>query len=139
ADPLPTTSLVLVWSGGRVPKSLVDAVKGCKGAQIDVDPGRKLAAWAGEQVAAAGLDLDRPALDRLVGWLGDDPQRLVGLLGTLVGAFGAGARLGLADVEPYLGEAGGVPPWELTDALDRGDIAGALAKLRRMTEGGGRH
>ncbi len=139
ADPLSTTSLVLVWSGGRVPKSLVDAVKGCKGVQIDVDPGRKLAAWAGEQVAAAGLDLDRPALDRLVGWLGDDPQRLVGLLGTLVGAFGAGARLGLADVEPYLGEAGGVPPWELTDALDRGDIAGALAKLRRMTEGGGRH
>ena len=63
----------------------------------------------------------------------------MGVLGTLTGSFGPGARLGVADVEPYLGEAGGVPPWELTDALDKGDIAGALAKLHRMTVGGGRH
>ncbi len=139
ADPLPTTSLVLVWSGGRVPKSLLDAVKACKGVQVDTSPGRKIAGWVDEQVAASGLRLDRAATDRLVGWLGDDPQRLVGVLGTLVGSFGAGSRLGAADVEPFLGEAGGVPPWELTDALDRGDIPTALAKLRRMTAGGGRH
>jgi DNA polymerase III subunit delta len=139
ADPLPTTSLVLVWSGGRVPKSLVEAVTQSKGVQIDTNPGRKLDGWVAEQVAAARLTLDRAASDRLVAWLGDDPPRLVGLLGTLVGTYGAGARLGVADVEPLLGEAGGVPPWELTDALDRGDIRTALAKLRRMTEGGGRH
>ena len=29
-----------------------------------------------------------------------------------------------------------MPPWELTDALDKGDIAGALGKLHRMTGGG---
>jgi DNA polymerase-3 subunit delta len=139
ADPLPTTSLVLVWSGGRVPKSLVEAVTQSKGVQIDTNPGRKLDGWVAEQVAAARLTLDRAASDRLVAWLGDEPPRLVGLLGTLVGTYGAGARLGVADVEPLLGEAGGVPPWELTDALDRGDIRTALAKLRRMTEGGGRH
>jgi DNA polymerase-3 subunit delta len=139
ADPLPTTSLVLVWSGGRLPRSLLDAVKACKGVQIEVGPGRKVADWVDEQVAAAGLKLDRAATDRLVAWLGDDPQRLVGVLETLVGSFGAGARLGEADIEPFLGEAGGVPPWELTDALDRGDIRTALAKLHRMTAGGGRH
>ena len=72
------------------------------------------------------------------GW-GDDPQRLVGVLGTLAGSFAPGTRLGAPQVEPFLGEAGGVPPWELTDALDRGDIPLALAKLHRMTEGGGRH
>jgi DNA polymerase III subunit delta len=139
ADPLPTTSLVLVWSGGRVPKSLVDAVKGATGVQIDAGPGRKIAGWVDEQVAAAGLRLDPPALDRVIAWLGDDPQHLVGLLTTLVGSYGAGARLGEADIEPLLGDAGGVPPWELTDALDRGDISTALAKLGRMTGGGGRH
>jgi DNA polymerase-3 subunit delta len=139
ADPLPTTSLVLVWSGGRVPKSLLDAIRACRGVQVDTSPGRKIAAWVDEQVAASGLGLDRAATERLVGWLGDDPQRLVGVLGTLAGCFGAGARLGVADIEPFLGEAGGVPPWELTDALDRGDIATALAKLHRMTAGGGRH
>lgn len=139
ADPAPTTALVLVWSGGRIPKSLTDAVKACGGVQIDTSPGRKIAGWVDEQVAASGLTLDRAATDRLVAWLGDDPQRLVGLLGTLVGSFGAGARLDAASIEPFLGEAGGVPPWELTDALDKGDIATAITKLHRMTEGGGRH
>jgi DNA polymerase III subunit delta len=139
ADPLPTTALVLVWSGGRIPKALVDAVKDAKGVQVSTSPGRKLDGWVGEQAAAAGLAFDRAATERLVGWLGDDPQRLVGLLATLVGSYGAGARLGVDEIEPFLGQAGGVPPWELTDALDRGDIGTALAKLRRMTEGGGRH
>jgi DNA polymerase-3 subunit delta len=139
ADPLPSTSLVLVWSGGRVPKSLIDAVKACKGVQVDTSPGRKIAGWVDEHIAAAGLELDAAATARLVAWLGDDPQRLVGVLGTLAGSFGAGARLGVAEIEPFLGEAGGVPPWELTDALDRGDIATALDKLHRMTAGGGRH
>jgi DNA polymerase-3 subunit delta len=139
ADPLPTTSLVLVWSGGRVPKSLLDAIKACKGVVVETSPGRKIEGWVDEQVAATGLKLDRAATDRMVGWLGDDPQRLVGLLGTLVGSFAPGTRLGAGDIEPFLGEAGGVPPWELTDALDRGDIPTALAKLHRMTEGGGRH
>jgi DNA polymerase III subunit delta len=138
-DPLSTTSLVLVWGAGRVPKSLVDAVAACGGEQVDTSPGRKLAGWVDEQVAAAGLRLDRAASERVVAWLGDDPQRLVGVLGTLAGSFGPGARLGADDIEPYLGEAGGVPPWELTDALDKGDIAGSLRKLARMTAGGGRH
>lgn len=138
-DPLPTTSLVLVWAQGRVPRSLTDAVKAYGGEQVDTSPGRKIAAWVDEQLRDAGLQVDRAGTERLVGWLGDDPQRLVGLIGTLVGAFGEHARLGAEDIEPFLGEGGGVPPWELTDALDRGDIAMALAKLRRMLDGGDRH
>ena len=138
-DPLPTTSLVLVWSGGRIPKPLTDAIKQAKGVVVDTSPGRKLAGWIDEQVAASGLRLDRPATERLAQWLGDDPQRLVGALGTLTGSFGEGARLGADDIEPFLGEAGGVPPWELTDALDKGDIRTSLDKLHRMTAGGGRH
>jgi DNA polymerase-3 subunit delta len=138
-DPLPTTSLVLVWAQGRVPRSLTDAVKAYGGEQVDTSPGRKIAAWVDGQLRDAGLQVDRAGTERLVGWLGDDPQRLVGLIGTLVGAFGEGARLGAEDIEPFLGEGGGVPPWELTDALDRGDIAMALAKLRRMLDGGDRH
>jgi DNA polymerase-3 subunit delta len=139
ADPLPSTSLVLVWGTGRIPKSLVDAIVAARGQQIDTSPGRKVAAWVDEQVAAAGLRLDRAATARLVEWLGGEPQKLVGVIGTLVGSYGLGARIGPDDLEPYLGEAGDVPPWELTDALDRGDIAGALDKLHRMTAGGGRH
>jgi DNA polymerase-3 subunit delta len=138
-DPLPTTSLVLVWAQGRIPKSLTDAVKAHGGEQVDTSPGRKIAGWVDDQLRDARLQVDGAGAERLVGWLGDDPQRLVGLIATLVGAFGEDARLGIEDIEPLLGEGGGVPPWELTDALDRGDIATALAKLRRMLDGGGRH
>src|SRR5919108_1250203 len=138
-DPLPTTSLVLVWSSGRVPKSLLDAIKRAGGEQVDTSPGRKIAPWVDEQLQAAGLRLDRAAAERLIGWLGDDPQRLVGVVETLRGSFAEGAKLTASDIEPFLGEAGGVPPWELTDAMDRGDIAESFAKLHRMLDGGGRH
>ena len=138
-DPLPTTSLVLVFGPGRLPKLLAEAVARCGGEQLDTGPGRKVAAWVDDQLAAAGLHVDREGTARLVEWLGDDAQKLVGVIGTLVGSFGVGARLGAADLEPFLGESGGVPPWELTDALDRGDIATALDKLHRMVSGGGRH
>lgn len=139
ADPLPTTYLVLAWSGGRIPKSVVDAVKAVKGEQIDTSPGRKVADWVSDQIGKSSLKIDAGAQRRLVDWLGDDPQRLVGIIGTLVGSYGEGARLGLAEIEPFLGQAGGIPPWELSDAIDKGDIAGALGKLRRMLEGGDRH
>jgi DNA polymerase-3 subunit delta len=32
-----------------------------------------------------------------------------------------------------------VPPWELTDAIDRGDIALAVANLHRLLDAGARH
>jgi len=50
-----------------------------------------------------------------------------------------GARLTAADVEPFLGAAGAVPPWDLTDAIDKGDVPTALAMLHRMLGAGGRH
>ena len=69
-DPLPTTSLVLVWPQGRVPRSLTDAVKAYGGEQVDCSPGRKVAAWVDEQLRDARLQLDRPGTDRLVGLAG---------------------------------------------------------------------
>lgn len=139
ADPLPTTSLVLVWGGGRVPKSLADAVKKAGGEQVDTSPGRKLEGWVDQQLTQAGLTVDRTGKRQIVDWLGDDAQKLVGLLQTLVGSFGPGARLSTDDITPFLGESGGVPPWELTDAIDSGDIPVAIEKLQRMLRGGGRH
>lgn len=138
-DPLPTTNLVVVWGGGRIPKSLTEAIKRSGGETVETSPGRKVAPWVDEQVKASGLTLDRAATARVVEWLGDDPQKLVGVLGTLEGTYGPGARLTTAEVEPFLGQAGGVPPWELTDAIDKGDMRVALDRLRRMTDGGDRH
>ena len=52
---------------------------------------------------------------------------------TLAATYGGSHQLGPADVEPFLGEGGGVPPWELTDAIDSGDD-GAGARPARPHE-----
>jgi DNA polymerase III subunit delta len=71
--------------------------------------------------------------------LGEGAGAVVELAERLVGVHGPGARLGVDEVRPWLGEAGGVPPWELTDAIDKGQADVALDRLHRMLHGGGRH
>ena len=41
------------------------------------------------------------------------------------------------DLRPYLGEAGNVPRYELTDAIDRGEAGRAPCVLHRMLDAGG--
>jgi DNA polymerase-3 subunit delta len=147
AEPLPTTALVLVATGGRMPKVLTDALKQSGAVTIDasISPRpRDRTAWVEDHVRASGLQLDRAALAELADRLGEDLGRLQSILETLRSTYGDGtadgaARLGLADVAPFLGQAGGVPPWDLTDAIDRGDTTAALSALRRMMEAGERH
>ena len=100
--------------------------------------GRQPTAWLDEHLASAPVHLDAAARARLVDHLGEEVSRLGILLDTFESAFGAGARLSVGDIEPYLGEAGDVAPWDLTDAIDRGDAGEALAVLGRML-GAGRH
>ena len=148
ADPLPTTSLVVVWekgpkSGARtsaVPKKLSDAIAAAGGVVRDTKPGtgQKRTAWLDEQLSGSALNLDASARSLLGAHLGEEVSRLPSLLATLVSTFGAGARLSAADIEPYLGDAGDVAPWDLTDAIDRGDPQAALGVLQRMV-GAGRH
>ena len=107
ADPLPTTSLVLVWTGGRIPKSLTDAVARQRRRQSSTpapaasSPGGSTSRWR-----PPGLRLDRAATERArrtgsattrSAWSACWPRWSA--------AFGQGARLGVDDVEPFLGEA----------------------------------
>src|SRR5690606_22715332 len=96
-------------------------------------------AWVAAEATAAGVRLSNPAIDRLTTHLGENVSDLDGILRTLVSTYGAGATLGPDDVEPFLGDAGGVPPWDLTDAIDAGRTSTALALLGRMMGAGGRH
>ncbi len=141
-DLLPSTQLVLVGGGGRLPKALTDALKRAGAETVGGAPPsrpRERAGWFEDQVAAAGLRLDQHAMTRLSTWLGEDVGRLQGILETLTSAYGTAHVLKLADVVPFVGEAGDVPPWDLTDAIDRGDPRLSLAVLQRMLHGGGRH
>jgi DNA polymerase-3 subunit delta len=142
ANPLASTDLVLVAGGGRLAKSLNDAVKTAGGTVVESDVSsnkKERAYWLDEQLAAAGLKLDAAAKASVVDRLGDDLGRLAGVIETLTSTYGVGTKLGPAEVAPFLGEAGDVPPWDLTDAVDKGDTATALRVLHRMMQGGERH
>jgi DNA polymerase-3 subunit delta len=141
-DQLPSTELVVVGTGGRLPKALTDALKRASATTIDTAPpsrARERSGWFDDQVRAAGLKLDGQAVQLLASWLGEDAGRLQGILDTLRATYGTGTTLRSADVTPFLGDAGGVPPWDLTDAIDKGDTTRSLQLLHRMMHGGERH
>ena len=136
-DPLPSSRLILEWRG-KVPKALTEAITHIGGSVVDTSPGRKVGEWVAEHLADAGLKVDTEGRSRLVTWVGDEPSRLLGLLDLLRSTYGTGARLTASDIEPFLGDDGGVPPWDLTDAIDRGERAAALELLQRMIGQGDR-
>jgi len=140
ADPLSTTALVLVGGGGQIARGLLDAVKK-SGHVIDggaPSGGKARQSWLTAQLKAAPVNLDANATALVAAHLGEDVGRLPSLLELLTAAHGEGAKIGEDDVVPFLGEAGGVAPWDLTDAIDRGDTAAALENLHRLL-GSGRH
>lgn len=138
-DPLPSTLLVLEWRGGKVPKSLLESVTRVGGALVDTSPGRKVAEWVAQHLTEADLKVDQEGRSRLVTWVGDEPSRLLGLIDLLRSTYGPGVKITAGEIEPFLGDDGGVPPWDLTDAIDRADRATALDLLQRMIGQGERH
>jgi DNA polymerase-3 subunit delta len=130
-DPCPTTALVLVGGGGRLPVALTKAVKAAGGQEVKTSPAK-----TGEALTSAldGADvkLTAAAARRVADWFGDDAGRIPALLEVLRAAYGDGARIDLDELEPYLGEAGGVAPYHLTGAIDKGDAAAALEILHRL-------
>lgn len=131
ADPCPTTALVLVGGGGRLPVALTRAVKAAGGHELKTAPAK-----TGDALAAAldgaGITLTAAAAHRVSDWFGDDAGRIPALLDVLRAAYGDGARIDADDLDPYLGEAGGVAPYHLTGAIDKGDAPGALEILHRL-------
>lgn len=138
-DPLESTALILVAGGGQTAPKLVAAVK-AKGRVVSTGfDSRKAGDWVVQRIRDSGLGLDAAAASALRDHLGEDASRLVPILEVLEAAYGKGGRLGLAEIEPYMGQAGSVTPWAFTDSIDAGDVGGALGHLHRLLEGGERH
>lgn len=149
AESVAPNALVLAWEkdprpgraarNSAVPRSLLDAIDATGGAVVDVSTGRRVDTWIDDRLAEDPLALDPAARRAIVDHLGTEAGRLPALLETLHSVFGADARLSADEVAPYLGTVGDVVPWELTDAIDAGDVTRSLSVLQRMLEGGGRH
>lgn len=146
ADPLDTTELVIEWGGQRRPKAFSDALMAARATVVSTAPparARDRNAWVADEAAKVGVRLTSAAIDRLVDHLGENMSSLDGVLRTLASTYGpaggVAATLDAEQVEPFLGDAGGVPPWDLTDAVDAGHTDVALGLLTRMLGAGERH
>lgn len=131
ADPLDTTEIVFVAGGGRTPDALAKAWREAEAKEHGA------ARTKGEDVleralADAGISLTPDAARALVDRVGGEAGRIPAIVEVLAAASEPGARLSGEDVAPYLGEAGGVPPYELTNAIEEGDVARALEVLHRV-------
>jgi DNA polymerase-3 subunit delta len=136
--PIDTTALVLGAGGGRLAAKLVAAVK-ARGHVTSTAVGRDTRSWVHERIRRSSLRLDGAAEALLEAHLGADLSRLSGVLDVLGAVYGDGARLGPDEVTPYLGEAGSVAPWDLTDAVDDGNNEVAIGALHRLLGAGERH
>jgi DNA polymerase-3 subunit delta len=150
ASPLPSTDLLLVWERGiapkqdrmpALPKPLNEAISTAGGEVVEtgIPGGKNASAWLDRQFKTAAVTIDSQAAQHIAAHLGEQRSRVVSLLSTLESVYGPDVTIGVDDVEPFLGESGDVPPWDLTDAIDSGKIDVALDKLHRMSEAGGRH
>jgi DNA polymerase-3 subunit delta len=140
AEPVPGVVLVLAAGGGTIPVALVKTVQGTGGVvDTAVGTGRARTQWLAEQLRGAPVRLDARAAGRLGEHLGGDVSRLRGLLDTLASAYGEGAAIDETRLEPFLGEAGAIAPWVLSDAIAEGDTSGALRALGRLLDAGGFH
>jgi DNA polymerase-3 subunit delta len=128
-DRLESTVLVFVSGGGRAPKSISDALKGAETVGPDSE---KTVDVLATELERADLKLSKDAAGSVAARLGDDAGRVTGLVDVLAAAFGPGAELTADQVEPYLGEAGSVPVFQLTNAIEEGKIAAALSILHRL-------
>lgn len=140
-EPFEPNVLVLVAIGKSLPSKVTKAVK-AHGHEIDATPGASLSArghFVDDQLRASPVRFSGAARSRLIDNLGEELSRLAPLTEVLAAAYGHGHVVELVELEPYLGESGGVPPWELTDAIDSGSLESAIGTARRMLGAGGRH
>ena len=120
---------------GKLVKAIADATKRAKaetiGAVVISKQGDRIK-WVEGKLAEAGFTYSPDAARIISNWFGGDQARVGGLIATLISTYGENAKLSRSDIEVFLGDAGSVAPWDLTDAIDKGDVNTALTMLHRM-------
>jgi DNA polymerase-3 subunit delta len=133
--PSPETVLALVGEGIRKDSALAKAVAKAGEVLLYDLPKRgtraDLPGWVGRQFAAGGIKVD-PAVSRLlVDLVGDDLDELAGEVEKLA-AWANGEPIGEREVELLVAPRGEIPPFAMTDAWGRRDVAGVLEASERL-------
>jgi len=130
-NPAPAVSLILAVVGAKSNRLVKAAVE-----VVEVNVGSRPkdhATFVEEKFAEYAVGADAQTVAYVAARVGDDVARVDALARTLHAIFGS-APLRVEQVEPYVGDAGGVPAWDLTDAIDRGDASAAIVAARRMLD-----
>ncbi len=133
--PAADVALVVGVVGAKSHK-LVKAVQ--EVVEVNVASGaRNRTAFVQEKMRSYNVTVDAGAATMISERVGDDVARVDSLARLLASIYGS-APLARGHVEPYLGDAGGVPEWDLTDALESADATAAITVARRMLDSRGR-
>ena len=130
-QPSPNITLLLAVVGAKSNK-LAKAAAELIETNVGTRPQDKIA-FAQEKMDEYRISIERSVLQQVTDLVGDDLARLDQIARTLQSIYGS-APLKFEHVAPYLGEAGDVPPWDLTDAIDKGDASKAIIVARRMLD-----
>lgn len=117
----------------RLPKalsSLQDPV--IEKVELSVTKEAERRSFIGSVFQAAGVRLTNQALALVTEHAGVDLSQVNPLAQVLAGLQRPNTSFDVEDVRPYLGQAREVPLWNLTDAIERGDVGKAMGTLERL-------
>ncbi len=137
-------ALVAWMQAGSRDADLLVAVVGAKSHKlvkaadtvVETNVGTRLedrSSFVADTLGAYGVGVSLADARRVAELVGDDVARVDALARSLQSIFGERA-LRYEDLAPYLGDAGDVPEWDLTDAIDAGDSARSIEVARRMLD-----
>lgn len=129
-SPTPGITLLVGQVGLKTKGKLVKAASRVLDVAVGSRPRDRLS-FVTERLENYGVRTTPAVAQKIADRLGDDMARMDSLARTLQSIFGT-APLQFEQIEPYLGDAGAVPEWDLTDAIDQGQAPLAIATSRRM-------
>ncbi len=130
-NPMADVCFVVSVVGSKTNK-LVKAAEEVIDVAVGSRPKDRLA-FVTERFDEYGIKTSAGVVQMVAERLGDDVARADSLARTLQTVYGT-APLKMDHITPYLGDAGDVPEWDLTDAIDRGDVSNAVGYARRMLD-----
>jgi DNA polymerase-3 subunit delta len=122
----------------KVPAALVKAVQAAGGqiAEESQVKARELPRWLAQRAKELGIELDNQAARALVAQVGDRQQRLLRELEKLALEHGAGARIGVEEVQESCASSSERKVWTLADAVVAGDAKSATRILMELRQQG---
>jgi DNA polymerase-3 subunit delta len=133
AEPAPDTVLALVGEEIRKDSPLAKACAGAGAVLVYEVSKRELPKWIAQQFARHGVHVTPDACRALLELVGDTPHELAGEIDKLA-VWAGGAEVGEDEVERLVAARADVPPFVLTDAWGRRDVAGVLAACESILE-----